>query len=148
MAWRLSKSLEKLRQQVNAAAPGRSKASDGTKGDDAHAARKSDHNPDSKGVVRALDITHDPKSGVDSEKLAEALRLSRDPRILYIISNRKIASSQAVHGEAAWAWRLYSGSNAHNKHCHVSVVASDALADDVKPWAIEAAFELPGPCGD
>lgn len=138
--WRLSKSLERLRQQVNAAAPGRSKASDGTKGDDAHAARKSDHNPDAKGVVRALDITHDPKNGVDSEKLAEALRLSRDPRISYIISNRKIASSQAVHGEAAWAWRLYSGANAHNKHCHISVVANDALADSVQPWAIDPAF--------
>lgn len=147
MAWRLSKSLEKLRTQVNAAAPGRSKSSDGTKGDDAHAARKSDHNPDSKGVVRALDITHDPKGGVDSEKLAEALRLSRDPRISYIISNRKIASSTAVHGEAAWAWRLYSGANAHNHHCHISVVADDAKADDVREWDISGAFGAakPGP---
>lgn len=145
MTWRLAKSLEKLRQQVNAAAPGRSKASDGTKGDAAHAARKSDHNPDAKGVVRALDLTHDPKNGVDSEKLAEALRLSRDPRISYIISNRKIASSASVHGEAAWAWRLYSGANAHDKHCHISVVSDDGKADDVKPWAIEAAFGKQAP---
>jgi hypothetical protein len=81
--WRVSKRLEKLRAQVNAAAPGRSKASEGTKGDDAHAARRSDHNPDSKGIVRALDITHDPKNGVDSEKLAEALRLSRAADFLH-----------------------------------------------------------------
>jgi lysozyme family protein len=138
--WRLSKSLEKLRTQINAAAPGRSRASDGTIGDTAHSARKSDHNPDAKGVVRALDITHDPKGGVDSEKLAEALRLSRDPRISYIISNRKIAAGYAVHGEEAWSWRPYAGANAHDKHCHISVVADDAKADDVRPWDIAMAF--------
>lgn len=142
MAWRLSKSLEKLRDQVNAAVPRRSKASDGTKGDDAHAARKSDHNPDASGVVRALDITHDPANGVDSEKLAEALRQSRDPRISYVISNRKIAAS---YGAQAWEWRPYSGANAHNHHCHISVVANDGLADSVTPWAIEAAFGKSAP---
>lgn len=140
MAWRVAKSLEKLRAQVNAAAPGRAKGWDGTKGDDAHAARHSDHNPDAKGVVRALDITHDPKGGCDAALLAETLRLSRDPRISYVISNRRIASSSAVHGEAAWAWRHYGGANPHDHHCHISVVADDAAADDVRPWAVDAAF--------
>jgi lysozyme family protein len=143
--WRLSKSLEKLRQQVNAAAPGRSRSSDGTIGDVAHSARKSDHNPDAKGIVRAIDITHDPKGGVDSEKLAEALRLSRDQRISYIISNRKIAASYAVHGEEAWTWRPYAGANAHDKHCHISVVADDGKADDVRPWGIDMAFATAKP---
>lgn len=140
MAWRLAKGLEKLRDQVNAAAPGRDKSSDGTKGDAAHAARKSDHNPDSKGVVRALDITHDPKGGCDAGVLAEAVRVSRDPRITFIISNRRIASSIAIHGEAAWAWRHYGGENAHDKHCHFSVVDDDDISDGVQPWSIEAAF--------
>lgn len=140
MTWRVAKSLEKLLEQVNAAAPIRRKDSDGTKGDDAHALRTSDHNPDAKGIVRALDITHDPKGGVDSERLADTLRLSHDPRIKYIISNRKIAAGYAVHGEAAWTWRPYAGENPHDHHCHISVVADDALADDVKPWPIDAAF--------
>lgn len=137
MSWRLAKSLEKLLEQVNAAAPGRAKGWDGTIGDAAHAARESDHNPDAEGVVRALDITHDPTGGVDSERLADTLRLSHDPRIKYIISNRKIAAGYAVHGEAAWTWRPYAGENPHDHHCHISVVADDALADDVRPWPID-----------
>ena len=59
MAWRLARSLETLRAQINALSPNRSKASDGTIGDAAHSARTSDHNPDGGGVVRALDLTHD-----------------------------------------------------------------------------------------
>lgn len=144
MAWRLAKSLDKLRQQVNAAAPNRRKSSDGTIGDAAHRSRPSDHNPDSKGVVRALDITHDPMNGMDAGKLAEALRVSRDPRIKYIISNRRIASSQAVHGEAAWVWRHYSGANPHDKHCHISVV-SDARADDTRAWQIDGGVATQAP---
>src|SRR4051794_9209283 len=60
MAFRLAKALETLRSQVNAAHPTRRKASDGWIGDTAHSARKSDHNPNSAGVVCALDMTHDP----------------------------------------------------------------------------------------
>lgn len=131
MAWRLAKSLEGLRTQINAAVPNRSKVSDGTVGDLAHASRKSDHNPDAKGVVRALDITHDPLHGVDAGKIAEAIRVSADPRVSYIISNGRIANS-------GQPWRVYTGSNKHTQHFHVSVVADDALADHMKPWAIGA----------
>jgi len=42
MSWRLARSLEPLRNEVNAAAPNRSKASDGTIGDTAHSSRASD----------------------------------------------------------------------------------------------------------
>jgi hypothetical protein len=45
MAWRLAKSQETLRAQVNAAPPGRSKRDDGTIGDERHQASASDHNP-------------------------------------------------------------------------------------------------------
>jgi len=133
MAWRLAKSLEKLRSQVNAAVPGRSKASNGTIGDAAHASRSSDHNPYIKdggvGVVRALDLTHDPKGGFDSYALAETLRASADPRIRYIISNRKIANS-------GQPWRAYSGSNPHSHHVHVSVGESKSLYDNTRDWKL------------
>ncbi len=126
MAWRLARSLEKLRSQVNAAAPNRDKSSDGTVGDTSHSSRTSDHNPNPSGVVCAIDITHDPKNGLDSYKLAETLRLSGDSRIKYIISNYKIANS-------GQAWRKYSGKNPHSHHVHVSVHGN---YDDTRDWQI------------
>ncbi|MBV8508742.1 MAG: hypothetical protein JO289_01130 [Xanthobacteraceae bacterium] len=107
--WRVARSLEVLRNQVNAAYPGRRKEHDGTIGDAAHQAQMSDHNPWVKdgaaGVVTALDITHDPAHGVDTYAIAETLRRNRDHRIKYIISNRRIFSSQ-LH---AWEWHPTPG---------------------------------------
>jgi hypothetical protein len=60
---RLARSLETLRHQVDQLAPNRDKDSDGWIGDTSHQARKSEHNPDANGVVRALDITNDPAPG-------------------------------------------------------------------------------------
>jgi hypothetical protein len=135
MAWRVAKSLETLRMQVNARWPGRSKKTDGAKGDDAHAARKSDHNPNDQEVVTALDITHDPLHGPDARKLAESLVASRDARIKYIISNGEICSGMG-QDHPAWVWRRYTGSNAHRTHMHISVRTPDALYDLETPWQI------------
>jgi len=110
--------------------PGRSKASDGTCGDSAHAARKSDHNPAADGYAHAFDLTHDTKAGVDTYRLADQLRLrakaGRETRIKYIISNRRICSGPG------WDWRAYSGANPHDKHFHVSVTS--AATHDTAPW--------------
>lgn len=127
MAWRLAKSLEKLRSQVNAAAPNRDKSADGTIGDAAHSSRASDHNPTPAGVVCAIDITHDPKGGLDSYALADTLRASGDKRIKYIISNKKIA-------DPGQPWRKYTGKNSHSQHVHVSVKSD--IADDASEWQI------------
>lgn len=136
MIWRVARSLLHLREQVNAKYPGRSKASDGTIGNAEHAARSSDHNPYIKdgnvGVVRALDLTHDPAHGLDSEHLAQALVASRDPRIRYIISNKKICSGAG--GPNPWKWRPYTGANPHNHHCHISVLEDKPHYDSVQDW--------------
>lgn len=132
-AWRLAKSLETLRNQVNQRWPDRSKASDGTIGDAAHQARVSDHDPLPNGVVTAIDITHDPDSGCDAYALAEALKDSRDSRIKYIISNARICAGNA--GPKPWQWRQYNGANPHNKHTHLSVVAAQIAYDNTKPWS-------------
>lgn len=133
-ARRLARSLKTLRTQINAAAPNRSKASDGTIGDAAHASRSSDHNPwvrdGGTGVVTALDITHDPARGVDAGILADSLIASRDRRIKYVIWNRRIASATT----SPWTWRTYGGANPHTKHVHISVVPDRARYDDVAPW--------------
>ena len=81
MSFRTAESLLKFRSQIDAMAPGRDKSNDGTIGDTSHQARPSDHNPNKDGVVTAMDITHDPRHGVDAGELAEILRLSKDPRI-------------------------------------------------------------------
>jgi hypothetical protein len=137
--WRVAKSLEVLRDQVNAAYPKRSKEDDGTIGDAAHQARTSDHNPWVKdgaiGVVTALDITHDPIHGVDTYAIAETLRRNRDRRIKYVISNRRIFSSQ-LH---AWEWHPYTGANPHDRHAHISVLPDKAHYDDRTPWNLRRA---------
>lgn len=132
MAWRPAKSLLKLREQINALAPKRSKLSDGTVGNLEHSARTSDHNPDANGVVKAMDITHDPAHGVDTYALAELLRLKRDKRIKYVISNGRIWNSE----QSPFKWRKYNGSNRHDHHVHVSVKAAKSFYDDASAWDI------------
>jgi hypothetical protein len=138
---RVAKSLRTLYDQVNAAHPDRDKSNDGTIGDTAHQARISDHNPDGEGVVRALDITHDPAHGFDSYAFAEILRQNRDPRAKYVISNHRIWSAT----NHPYEWRPYSGSNPHTKHVHVSVVSDDKRADDTRSWVIDASQQRKEP---
>lgn len=152
MSWRVAKSLETLRDQVNAASPKRVKSSDGTIGDAAHASRSSDHNPwvkdGSMGVVTAMDITHDPQHGIDCEKMAASITESRDPRLKYIIWNSRIWNPSR-----GLQWRPYTGVNPHNKHMHISVKSVKDKYDDPTRWRIgsdvgaydPAAGELPPP---
>jgi hypothetical protein len=117
MAWHIAAALETLRKQLNARAPRRSTASDGGVGDAAHASRASDHNPWYRNTVTARDFTHDPGGGLDCNWLADTLVRNRDPRIKYIIWNRRIWQG---------GWAPYHGANPHTKHLHLSVVASPA----------------------
>lgn len=144
--WRVAESLLTLRKQVDALAPARGKQSDGTIGDPNHLKKgfkNSDHNPyvtdGAKGVVTAMDITHDPARGCNAAKIAESLRSSADSRIKYIIWNRRIAASYAVGAAAAWTWRPYGGLNPHDKHVHISVRPSKPLYDSQQPWNVSVA---------
>lgn len=133
MTWRLAKSLETLRSQINAAYPSRDKSSDGSVGDTAHAARPSDHNP-LNGVVHAIDITNDPPHEVHCAIIAEAIRKSKDVRVKYLIFNYFMCASYDSRNGKAWTWRKYDGPNAHSHHLHISVNAVGA--DDTKLWAL------------
>lgn len=137
--WRVAEALRQLLDEVNLAAPGRSKASDGTIGDAAHASRSSDHNPwivdGSYGVVTALDITHDPSHGCDVDVLKERLVVLKDKRIKYLIRNKKIMSGVG-QSNPAWVDRPYTGANPHTKHIHISVRSTKALYDDRAQWGI------------
>jgi hypothetical protein len=107
-------------RQATALKPQRMKASDGLLPSAAHIAQSpnSDHN-----TGYAVDITHDPKFGIDC---AEAFnRLRTDKRVSYLIFNGKIWS--ADKGE-----RTYTGTNKHAKHLHISIKAG--FGDDTSPW--------------
>lgn len=151
MTWRLARSLEVLRNHVNAMVPGRSKVNDGSIGDEKHQARSSDHNPwikeGSVGIVSAIDITHDPAHGFDSYAFADMLVGNKDHRIKYIISNRRIASG-ADEDHPAWKWRPYTGTNPHDHHVHISVKSDKAHYDSADQWKIDgvsapASTEIP-----
>jgi hypothetical protein len=130
--WRVSYGLTRLLHQINEKAPNRNKASDGSIGDAAHQATTSDHNPDSKGIVRAMDFTNDPAHGADMGVITEAIRQSHDPRVAYMIFNHRIVSSTIL----PWTWRSYSGTDPHTGHMHISTVSDDPIADGIQPWSI------------
>lgn len=138
--WRVAAALEKLRKQLNTRFPNRSKLSDGGIGDPNHQSRKSDHNPwvrdGGLGVVTARDFTHDKARGCDCAKLAESIRAARDPRVKYIIWNRRICTSFPKNGMPAWAWRPYTGSNGHTHHLHLSVKPAKSLYDSEQAWSL------------
>lgn len=140
--WRTARALDKLKAQINALEPTRDRTSDGTIGDAAHAATKSEHNPNKHGVVTAFDCTHDPVDGVDCNVLCAALIASKDPRILYVIWNRGMYRSYPKPGIAPWTRSEYKGKNPHTHHLHISLIDDDdgvdALYDDERPWALPA----------
>jgi hypothetical protein len=118
----LCKAGQQLREQFDDSFPDRDRSSDGWIGDTRHSARPSDHNPDAKtGVVRAIDVDRDVSGSAKPDlmpDIADQIRLAAkagDKRIAYVIFEGRIASPRM-----GWRWRKYSGSNPHNKHCHIS----------------------------
>jgi hypothetical protein len=110
-------------RQATALWPKRKKLSDGLLPSLAHqkASPNSDHN-----TGLAVDLTHDPKNGVDCEVIFE--KLKEDERVKYLIFKGKIwARDKAKLGN-----RKYTGSNPHNKHLHISINADSA--HDTSPW--------------
>lgn len=129
----LAASLKQLRREIDTTWPDRDKASDGWIGDAAHSARKSDHNPDwdapgdRRGVVRAIDVD---KDGIHVPTLLAAV--VRDPRVAYVIWDRRIAS--ATEDGMPWDWEPYWGTNPHDKHVHISIKHTAAAEADTSRW--------------
>ncbi len=115
--WWLSAAAVSLAEQLDEAWPNRHGA-DGTVGDQAHRARRSDHNPKpGTGEVRALDV------GVIRDQgpfLVAELVKSKDGRIKYITHNRTIWRNYEKNGNPPWLPLPYTGPNPHVTHVHVS----------------------------
>ena len=107
-------------RQATALKPKRKKASDGLLPSAAHISQSpdSDHN-----TGFAVDLTHDPKGGVDCVDIYE--RLKADKRVKYLIFKGKIWSAQ--NGELK-----YKGVNQHDKHLHISI--KETCGEDTSPW--------------
>ena len=110
-------------RQATALYPKRKKLSDGLLPSLAHqkASPNSDHN-----TGLAVDLTHDPKGGIDCAVIFE--KLKEDERVDYLIYNKKIWS-RARRKEGN---RKYTGSNPHVKHLHISINATHR--SDTSPW--------------
>jgi hypothetical protein len=110
-------------RQATAISPSRKKASDGLLPSAAHRVQSpnSDHN-----TGFAVDLTHDPKHGIDCFDIFE--KLKEDERVKYLIFQGKIWSKE----RAKQGNRVYSGSNPHNKHLHISI--NDGMGKDTSPW--------------
>jgi hypothetical protein len=132
---KLCKAGVQLREQVDDMYMDRDRKSDGWLGDSRHSVRKSDHNPDKNGIVRALDI--DADLGAHKEEayaLVEKIRKCAkrgDKRIKYIIYDGKIMSPIMN-----WKRRKYRGANPHRSHFHISFTT---LGDKDGSW-----FDLEG----
>lgn len=133
--WYLAQSLVALRTEINRRWPKRDKGSDGAKGDDAHAQRVSDHNPDRSagGVVRAIDVD---KDGIDVNELLAAL--TGDARVAYVIWNRRMMRSYAktIGGRTykAWQWAPYTEGDPHTGHVHISINHTRSAETNTAAW--------------
>lgn len=127
----LAPALAALLAEVDAAFPGRNRASDGGAPSAAHHAANpgSDHERGD-----AYDFTVDHVNGPEPGALAELARL--DPRVSYVIWNRQIASKRK--DDNAWGpyERTAIQTDPHISHVHVSV-RSDARGD-ARPWGAAA----------
>jgi len=118
----LSKAAIQLREQFDDSYADRDRSSDGWIGDTRHAARPSDHNPDAKGWVRAIDIDRDLSGKAKPDLMPDLVDQIRqlcksgvEKRISYIIFDGFIYSSILN-----WKPRKYTGANKHNHHAHFS----------------------------
>ncbi len=129
-------SLSRLRSDFDATFPDRKRDSDGWIGDKAHQATKSDHNPDHRGLVHAIDVDKDLGDGADMQDVVDHIltecRAGRERRLTYIIFRGSIWSAKY-----SWRKRDYDGTNGHFEHAHFS---GSAVLDDernTRSWTLE-----------
>lgn len=126
---RLVPCLVQLRGEFDACFPGRDRASDGWIADAAHSAG-SDHQPDGRGLVHAIDV--DAGLGSPIGDVVRHLVARKDRRLTYIIHARTIWS--ASHG---WNPRKYDGPNPHIEHAHISAADDPELEQDTRSFHLE-----------
>lgn len=120
----LAPSLVNARAAINRAWPHRDHTTDGWIGNAAHQLVVSDHNPDNRGMVHAIDVDRD---GIHVPTVLAGFLLSTSTR--YVIFNRRIW--QAKDG---YAPREYKGENPHTGHIHESIQHTTAAEKNPALW--------------
>jgi hypothetical protein len=107
-------------RQATALVPKRNKASDGLLPSAAHLKQNpgSDHN-----TGFGVDLTHDPKNGIDCTDIFK--KLQNDNRVKYLIFNHRIWTPQQ-------GVDIYTGPNSHTHHLHISI--NDKCGNDTSAW--------------
>jgi hypothetical protein len=130
---------------ANRVAPNRSKASDGIIGDATHSASVSDHNPDPRGVVHAVDVTNDPAAGMSgwfwANIVAQRIIAGKERRVKYLVSNDG-THDKIFNPAVSYTWRNNNaeGGQSHRSHLHVSILYTPAAEGDITNF-----FVLGGP---
>ncbi|MGB7981197.1 MAG: peptidoglycan-binding protein [Candidatus Nanopelagicales bacterium] len=137
ISWYPAPSLLKLRKEIDARWPGRSRASDGVIGDLRHSGTRNSHNPvgtatgprvGTRGAVHAMDIT---ASGINVQSVLNAV--IGDSRVWYVIHGGRIWSR--TYG---WTARRQAG-DPHTTHIHINLredsqTASRTAENDTRSW--------------
>lgn len=139
--WALAPQIAILRRELWALFPDIPRARFGTIGDQDHAARESDHNPDQRRYVRAIDVPHVGSAFSRLDHLAEFFRKvgENDSQRMasggYVIWNRRKASKAS-----RWKWITYMGDNPHTTHLHLSVSRLPQYYGLNHPWNVRRAL--------
>jgi hypothetical protein len=86
----------------------------------------SDHNPDARGIVHAIDVTAD---GIQPEVLLVAAM--NHPAVHYVIWDRTIYSSRV-----GFRPEHYDGPDPHTSHLHISIAHYPAAERSAQPWRL------------
>jgi hypothetical protein len=143
--WVLVPCLQQLNAELWEISPNRDMASSGTIGDQAHADRVSDHNPDETGAVpihdadkinevHALDVDSDLRTpGLSMAEIVAFIvgrcRSGAENRLRYVIYARTIY--EATRG---WKARAYTGADPHINHAHFSASYDTAREASRASW--------------
>lgn len=130
----LARTLRILRDNnINVKWPKRNRTSDGWIGDEEHAQRSSDHNPNSRGIVDAIDVDSTTRMigavryGIHVPTVIASM--ITHPATHYVIHNGRI-----MNRDDKYLPHRYNGTNRHEKHIHDSIRQYASVENSGTPY--------------
>lgn len=128
MAWHLAPSLVRNREWNRKKWPGQLNSMDGSIGDAAHASTVSDHNPNSRNSVNAID---EDERGIHMPTWIVAGIVH--PSTNYLIYEKHIYSLRYLFKR-----RAYTGRQPHDKHGHLSIQQTVKAEQSKTEWGVSS----------